>query len=70
VLYTGDASDRDVVLFLIGGVIPTNTVTGYLTEDCNLDGTVRYTGTDNDRDIILNTIGGVIPTNAVIEQMP
>ncbi|HQW06158.1 MAG TPA: fibronectin type III domain-containing protein [Flavobacteriales bacterium] len=70
VLYTGDASDRDVVLFLIGGVIPTNTVTGYLTEDCNLDGTVRYTGTDNDRDIILNTIGGVIPTNAVIEQIP
>jgi len=70
VRYSGNANDRDVVLQAIGGVIPTNTVNGYLTSDVNLDGMVRYSGQDNDRDAILRTIGGVIPTNTVVQQLP
>ena len=68
--YTGNGNDRDAVLATIGGVVPTNTVNGYLMEDANMDGVVKYTGPDNDRDIILQSIGGIVPTNAVIEQLP
>ncbi len=68
--YTGEVNDRDAVLFSIGGTIPTNSVSGYRLEDCNLDGVVKYTGTDNDRDVILETIGGAVPTNTVSEQLP
>ena len=68
--YTGTVNDRDVILTKIGGVVPTNTVNGYHSEDCNMDGVVRYTGTNNDRDPILTNIGGVVPTNVRIQQLP
>jgi hypothetical protein len=70
VRYTGGDNDRDLVLQAVGGVVPTNTTTGYRQEDVNLDGVVRYTGGDNDRDLILQTIGGVVPTNTRVEQVP
>jgi hypothetical protein len=71
VKYTGSANDRDLILYAIGGVVPTNTVSGtYAQEDVNMDGTVKYTGAANDRDRILLTIGGVIPTNVRHEQLP
>lgn len=68
--YTGTENDRDRILSLIGGVVPTATVPGYLSEDLDLDGIVRYTGTNNDRDLILQNIGGVVPTNMRMEQLP
>ncbi|MBL7983283.1 MAG: hypothetical protein JNL52_15885 [Flavobacteriales bacterium] len=69
-MYTGQNNDRDPILAAVGGVVPTNTASGYLSADTNLDGVVKYTGGGNDRDIILNNIGGVIPTNIRIEQLP
>lgn len=68
--YTGSNSDRDLILQRIGGVVPTNTATGYFLEDCNMDFTVKYTGTNNDRNVILTNIGGVVPTNTRSEQLP
>lgn len=68
--YTGSNNDRDRILTRIGGIVPTNTVDGYFTDDVNLDGTVKYTGMGNDRDPILVNIGGVIPTNMRLEQLP
>jgi hypothetical protein len=68
--YTGSGNDRDPILVRIGGIVPTNAVTGYHPEDINLDGSVRYTGSANDRDIILQNIGGVVPTNTRLEQLP
>ncbi|HEY0976688.1 MAG TPA: GEVED domain-containing protein [Flavobacteriales bacterium] len=68
--YTGTNNDRDPILVAIGGLVPTNTLTGYRSEDVNLDGTVRYTGSANDRDIILQNIGGVVPTSTRVEQVP
>ena len=70
VQYTGGDNDRDPLLQLIGGVVPTNTAPGYLPEDLNLDGVVRYTGGNNDRDLILQSIGGVVPTSVRLEQVP
>ncbi|HNU57975.1 MAG TPA: hypothetical protein PKN30_15400 [Flavobacteriales bacterium] len=71
VRYTGAGNDRDLVLQGIGGLVPTNTVTGqYRTDDVNLDGVVKYAGEDNDRDIILHTIGGTVPTAVRYEQVP
>lgn len=71
VKYTGSGNDRDPILQAIGGMVPTNAVTGqYRVEDVNLDDVVRYTGTNNDRDIILQTIGGVVPTAIRIQQLP
>ena len=70
VQYTGEDNDRDRVLSVIGGVVPTNTIGGYRSEDVNMDGSVRYTGQDNDRDPILQTIGGVVPTNTRVGQLP
>jgi hypothetical protein len=69
-LYTGASNDRDAVLQAIGGVVPTNSLTGYHLQDNNLDGVVLYTGAGNDRDIILQNIGGVVPTNSRVEQLP
>ncbi|MCB9162810.1 MAG: hypothetical protein H6592_00020 [Flavobacteriales bacterium] len=63
VQYTGEGNDRDLVLQAIGGIVPTNTATGYGSSDLNLDGSTRYSGEGNDRDQILRTIGGVVPTN-------
>ncbi len=68
--YTGAANDRDPILQAIGGVVPTNTVAGYLKEDVNMNGEVKYTGSGNDRDPILQNIGGVVPTNTRVEQLP
>jgi hypothetical protein len=68
--YTGAANDRDPILSRIGGVVPTNFISGYLSEDVNMDGVVRYTGSGNDRDSILQNIGGVVPTNTRSEQVP
>lgn len=70
VRYTGTNNDRDPILTVIGGVVPTNTITGYLLEDVNMDGNARYTGTNNDRDLILENIGGTVPTNIRTEQLP
>lgn len=70
VKYVGTDNDRDLVLSTIGGVVPTNSVSGYLPEDVNLDGVVRYTGADNDRDLILKTVGGVVPTNVRPDNLP
>lgn len=68
--YAGANNDRDPILVIIGGVIPTNIATGYYLEDVNLSGEVKYTGSQNDRDIILVNIGGVVPTNYLQEQLP
>jgi hypothetical protein len=68
--YTGSSNDRDLILSRIGGVVPTNVVSGYYQEDVNLSGTVKYTGADNDRDLILLNIGGTVPTNTKIQQIP
>ena len=68
--YTGQDNDRDPILMVIGGIIPTNSVTGYYLEDTNLSGEVKYTGAANDRDLILQNIGGTIPTNSLLEQLP
>jgi hypothetical protein len=68
--YTGQANDRDPILEGIGGVVPTNTVTGYSARDVNLDGLIRYTGPNNDRDIILYNIGGSVATDVRQQQLP
>ncbi|MCB0792095.1 MAG: hemagglutinin protein [Flavobacteriales bacterium] len=70
VKYAGASNDRDPILVAIGGTIPTNTVTGYLPTDVNMDGTVKYAGAANDRDPILVNIGGTVPTAVRVEQMP
>ena len=68
--YTGSANDRDPILAQIGGLVPTNTTTGYHRTDTNMDGLIRYTGNGNDRDIILFNVGGVVPTNTRNESLP
>ena len=70
VKYAGASNDRDPILQVVGGNVPTATVTGYYREDVNLSGVVKYTGTANDRDPILINIGGTIPTATRLEQMP
>ena len=68
--YVGESNDRDPILSAIGGMVPTNTVLGYLPADVNLDGQVKYVGEGNDRDPILSNIGGAVPTNVRTEQLP
>lgn len=68
--YTGQGNDRDLILQVVGGVVPTGSASGYRSEDCNLDGVVRYTGAGNDRDLVLQGIGGVVPTAIRSEQLP
>ena len=68
--YTGQDNDRDPILTLLGGSVPTNFITGYHAADVTLDGVVRYIGQGNDRDPILVNIGGNVPTNFRIEQLP
>ncbi|MBP7407448.1 MAG: hypothetical protein KA941_01695 [Flavobacteriales bacterium] len=68
--YTGQDNDRDPILSVIGGTIPTGTIVGYYSEDTNLSGLVKYTGSSNDRDVILLNIGGIIPTATRSEQLP
>ncbi|MBL0126609.1 MAG: hypothetical protein IPP83_03945 [Flavobacteriales bacterium] len=68
--YIGQDNDRDPILNVVGGSIPTATITGYYMEDTNLSGVVKYTGSLNDRDVILLNIGGSIPTATRTEQLP
>jgi hypothetical protein len=68
--YTGSGNDRDPILVKVGSTVPTNTVSGYNVEDCNLDGVVKYTGSGNDRDPILLNVGNTTPNNVRVEQMP
>ncbi|MCB9183341.1 MAG: hypothetical protein H6591_05435 [Flavobacteriales bacterium] len=69
--YVGEDNDRDPILVVIGGNVPTNTVAGvYSAADCDLDGMVKYVGDGNDRDPILVNIGGSVPTNTRSEQLP
>ncbi|MCB0793057.1 MAG: PKD domain-containing protein [Flavobacteriales bacterium] len=68
--YTGAANDRDPILVVVGGLIPTNSVNGYLPEDVTMNGVVKYTGAGNDRDPILVNIGGSVPTSFLNEQIP
>jgi hypothetical protein len=68
--YAGQTNDRDPILSVVGGSLPTGTVVGYYLEDTNLSGVVKYTGAANDRDIILSNIGGTVPTATRQEQMP
>ncbi|HRF82492.1 MAG TPA: lysyl oxidase family protein [Flavobacteriales bacterium] len=70
ILYTGANNDRDILLQMIGGQVPTNTVSGYHQSDVNLDGVTKYTGAGNDRDPILANIGGLVPTNSLPQQLP
>ncbi|MBK7941108.1 MAG: fibronectin type III domain-containing protein [Flavobacteriales bacterium] len=70
VKYTGGSNDRDPILTLIGGTVPTATVPGYHAADVTLDGQVKYTGTGNDRDPILSNVGGTVPTATVVQQLP
>ena len=68
--YTNTDNDRDPILSRIGGLVPTNTLAGYYSEDLNMDGEVKYIGTGNDRDLLLVNIGGSVPTNTLDEQLP
>jgi hypothetical protein len=68
--YTGLNNDRDPILVDIGGTVPTATIIGYHSSDCNMDGIVKYTGFNNDRDPILVNIGGTVPTATRQEQIP
>ncbi len=70
VKYTGVNNDRDPILTVVGGAVPTNTTTGYYREDVNLSGVVKYTGSLNDRDPILVNVGGTLPNNTKLEQLP
>ena len=70
VKYAGPVNDRDKVLVAIGGTVPTAVITGYATEDVNLNGQISYTGSENDRDPILTTIGGSVFTAIRVEQLP
>ncbi|MBL7965054.1 MAG: PQQ-dependent sugar dehydrogenase [Flavobacteriales bacterium] len=68
--YMGANNDRDPVLSVCGGVIPTGIGSGYAIEDVNLDGRIKYHGAGNDRDIILRSIGGSNPQAERNEQLP
>ena len=68
--FAGTNNDRDLILQMVGGVMPTAMATGYHREDANMDGKVKYTGANNDRDPILLNIGGYTPTNVITEQLP
>lgn len=68
--YVGNGNDRDPILTSIGGMVPSNTVTGYRLEDVDLSGVVKYTGAGNDRDPILFNIGGSVPTQVRFQQLP
>jgi uncharacterized delta-60 repeat protein len=68
--YTGAGNDRDPILVRVGGITPTNSISGYYPEDVNMDGVVKYTGANNDRDPILVNIGGITPTNTRVATLP
>ncbi|MBK7084174.1 MAG: lamin tail domain-containing protein [Flavobacteriales bacterium] len=69
--YAGSNNDRDPILTAIGGLVPTNTLSGqYRQEDINMNGQVKYAGSANDRDILLQNIGGSVPTAVRNAQLP
>ena len=68
--YIGTNNDRDPILVAIGGVLPTNTISGYYPGDINMDGVVKYVGPNNDRDPILVNVGGTLPTATRVQQLP
>jgi len=68
--YTGNGNDRDPILVVIGGSVPTAVISAYAQEDVTMDGNVKYTGPGNDRDPILVNIGGAVPTAVRQEQLP
>jgi choice-of-anchor B domain-containing protein len=68
--YTGSGNDRDPILSVIGGSVPSAVIAGYRSEDVNMDGMVRYTGQGNDRDPLLVNIGGAVPSQTRTEQLP
>lgn len=67
--YTGELNDRDPMLVLLGGNIPTSVFNGYAGEDVNMDGKVKYTGPANDRDLLLSNTGGT-PMGIRTDQLP
>ena len=69
VRYTGAQNDRDPIIYMVGGVMPTAVVEGYAREDTNLDGLVKYTGVNNDRDTMLLNIGS-LPTGQRFGTIP
>jgi PKD repeat protein len=68
--YTGAFNDREPILDLVGGLVPTQILPGYHLADVDLNGLVRYTGWNNDRDPILRNIGGSQPTAVRMQQLP
>lgn len=69
--YVGEGNDRDPILSVVGGSVPTNVSEAvYNNADVNMDGVVRYVGEGNDRDPILVNIGGSVPTNVRVGQLP
>jgi len=70
VKYVGSNNDRDPILTQVGGTVPTNVTTGYLSADVNMDGFVKYTGLDNDRDPIILDLGGTTPNATRLQQLP
>lgn len=71
VKYAGSGNDRDPVLVIVGGSVPTNTVNSvYARQDVNMDGKVKYAGSANDRDPILVNVGGSVPTTVRSTQLP
>ena len=68
--FTGANNDRDAMLTILGGALPTATLPGYHLEDANMDGFVRYTGSANDRDLLLLNLGGASPNAVRVEQLP
>jgi hypothetical protein len=70
VKYTGANNDRDAILLVTGGLVPTNSVSGYNNCDVNMNGVVSYTGTDNDRDELLLVLGSATSTQTRTEQIP
>ncbi len=70
VKYTGSNNDRDAILQKVGGTLPTAVLSGYHSEDLNMDGLVRFTGARNDRDLLLRSIGGLDPVFIRAQQLP
>jgi len=68
IVYSGDNSDVNSVLNLVGPSTPNAQVAGYHREDVNMDGNVKYNGSVNDRNGILVNVGLATPTNIIYVQ--
>lgn len=68
----GSGSDRFAILARIGGSNLLNVISGYYTEDVNLDGYVKYEGLNNDKDVIFRNIPNAAndPLSTRQEQLP